>query len=86
MFRGIKIYINYQEHKSPHFHAQYGEYQCSITINEIELLNGEMPNKQLKMLFGWAFIYIIQFYQWTVIKLGTVRLNKIYDNYSVQQE
>ena len=57
MFRGIKIYINYQEHKPPHFHAQYGEYQCSITINEIELLNGEMPNKQLKMLFGWAALH-----------------------------
>lgn len=39
MFRGIKIYINYNEHIPPHFHAKYGEYECSITIDDIELLN-----------------------------------------------
>ena len=57
MFRGIKIYINYHEHMPPHFHAEYGEYQCSITIEEIELLNGSIPNKQLKMLMGWAALH-----------------------------
>lgn len=57
MFRGIKIYINYNEHIPPHFHAKYGEYECSITIEDIELLNGNMPNKQLKMLFGWAALH-----------------------------
>ncbi len=57
MFRGIKIYINYNEHIPPHFHAKYGEYECSITIDDIELLNGDMLNKQLKMLFGWAALH-----------------------------
>lgn len=49
MFRGIKIYANYNEYIPPHFHAKYGEYECSIIIEEIELLNGNMPNKHLKM-------------------------------------
>lgn len=57
MFRGIRIYINYMEHQPPHFHAEYGEYQCSITIEDIELLIGSMPNKQLKMLLGWAALH-----------------------------
>jgi hypothetical protein len=57
MFRGIKIYINYQDHVPSHFHAEYGEYQCSITINDIELLIGTMPNKQLKMIYGWAALH-----------------------------
>jgi hypothetical protein len=57
MFRGIKIYINYQEHVPPHFHAEYGEFQCSIIIEDIELLSGSMPNKQLKMLMGWAALH-----------------------------
>ena len=52
MFRGIKIYINYRDHQPPHFHASYGDYECSININDIDLMTGEMPNKQLKMLFG----------------------------------
>ncbi|WP_368490085.1 DUF4160 domain-containing protein [Clostridium sp. BJN0013] len=57
MFRGIKIYINYREHLPSHFHAEYGEYNCCITIDDIELLSGSMPNKQLKMLFGWAALH-----------------------------
>ncbi len=57
MFRGIKVYMNYNEHQPPHFHAKYGEHECSITIKEIEVLSGSMPNKQLKMLFGWAALH-----------------------------
>jgi len=57
MFRGIKIYLNYNEHQPPHFHAEYGEYRCSILIESIELLSGNMPNRQLKMLMGWAALH-----------------------------
>lgn len=56
-FRGIKIYMNYLEHQPPHFHAEYGEYKYAITIDDIELLSGTMPNKQLKMLMGWAALH-----------------------------
>ncbi len=56
-FRGIRIYINYSEHLPPHFHAQYGEYECAVTIENIELLTGSMPNKQLKMLLGWTALH-----------------------------
>ncbi len=57
MFRGIKIFINFNDHKPPHFHAQYGEYQCTVLINEIELMSGTMPNKQLKMIYGWTALH-----------------------------
>ena len=57
MFRGIKITINYNDHMPPHFHAYYGEYECCIDIKEIEKIHGDMPNKQLKMLLGWAAIH-----------------------------
>lgn len=53
MFRGIKIYMNYREH----FHAEYGEYDCCVSIEEIELIGGNMPNKQLKMIYGWAALH-----------------------------
>ena len=56
-FRGIKIYINYSDHMPPHFYAYYGEFECCIDINEIEKINGNMPNKQLKMLLGWAALH-----------------------------
>ena len=57
MFRGIKISINYRDHMPPHFHAYYGEYECSIEVEAIELLSGDMPNKQLKMIYGWAALH-----------------------------
>ncbi len=56
-FRGIKIYINYSDHMPPHFHAYYGEYECCIDMESLELISGNMPNKQLKMLEGWAALH-----------------------------
>lgn len=53
-FRGIKIYINWREHRPPHFHAVYGGEEVIVSINEIEVMEGNIPAKQLKMLLGWA--------------------------------
>ncbi len=38
----------------PHFHATYGENEVIISIDDIEVLDGMIPAKQLKMLLGWA--------------------------------
>ena len=54
MFRGIKVYINWSEHRPPHFHASYGGDEVIVSIKDIEVLEGSMPGKQLKMLLGWA--------------------------------
>lgn len=54
MFRGIKIFMNWQEHQPPHFHATYGGDEVLISIKELEVLEGSIPSKQLKMLLGWA--------------------------------
>ena len=57
MFRGIKIYINWREHRPPHFHATYGNDEVLVLINELEVLEGSLPSKQLKMLLGWAALH-----------------------------
>ena len=54
MFRGIKVYINWREHQPPHFHASYGGSEVIVSINDLEVIDGKMPAKQLKMLLGWA--------------------------------
>lgn len=54
MFRGIKIFMNWREHQPPHFHATYGGDEVLISIKELEVLEGSIPSKQLKMLLGWA--------------------------------
>ena len=54
MFRGIKIYIHWRDHMPPHFHASYGGVEILVSIEDLEVLEGKMPSKQLKMLLGWA--------------------------------
>ena len=54
MFRGIKVFINWREHNPPHFHAVYGGEEVLVLINELEVFEGSMPAKQLKMVLGWA--------------------------------
>lgn len=54
MFRGIKIYINWNDHMPPNFHASYAGQDVLVSIDELEVLEGEMPSKQLKMVLGWA--------------------------------
>lgn len=53
-FRGIKIFMNWHEHQPPHFHATYGGDEVLISIRELEVIEGSIPSKQLKMLLGWA--------------------------------
>lgn len=54
MFRGIKVCIYWDDHMPPHFHASYGGVEVLVSIEELEVLEGTMPSKQLKMLLGWA--------------------------------
>lgn len=56
MFRGIKVFMNWREHQPPHFHATYGGDEVIVSIRDLEVLEGSLPSKQLKMLLGWAAI------------------------------
>ncbi|MCD8241205.1 MAG: DUF4160 domain-containing protein [Lachnospiraceae bacterium] len=53
-FRGIKIYIYWRDHMPPHFHASYGGFEVIVSIEELDVIDGDFPSKQLKMLLGWA--------------------------------
>lgn len=56
IFRGIRICMYWTDHMPPHFHAFYGGDEILVSINELEVLEGEFPGKQLKMVLGWAAI------------------------------
>ena len=34
-FLGIVIYMYFNEHSPPHFHAEYNEFKASIAINTL---------------------------------------------------
>ena len=56
MFFGIiiRMYCAPGEHNPPHFHAYYQDYKAVIDIKSCELREGNIPNKQLKLVLAWA--------------------------------
>lgn len=47
----------YRDHEPPHFHALYGEYQAQVVIATLELLNGELPARALRLVREWAALH-----------------------------
>ena len=38
MFRGLKVFINWDDHNPPHFHAEYGGEEILVRIDMRSLL------------------------------------------------
>ena len=51
-FLGIVIYMLYDDHRPPHFHAEYGEYKATVDINT-GVVEGRFPRRALKALLEW---------------------------------
>lgn len=49
-FYGIVIYMYRPDHPPPHFHAQYGEHVAQITLGSLEVLNGDLPVRALRLV------------------------------------
>ncbi len=56
-FYGILIYMYWNEHSPPHFHAKYGEYEALISIRNFSLLEGKLPPKALALVVEWTSIH-----------------------------
>ena len=53
----IKIYFIQSEHNPPHIHALYGEYMSAINIATGKVLEGDLPNKALKLVNEWLDLH-----------------------------
>ena len=56
-FYGIAIYLYYQDHAPPHFHAIYGEHEATISIGSARLLDGRLPRRALGLVRAWARLH-----------------------------
>ena len=45
-FLGIVVYMLYDDHRPPHFHAEYGEYKVTVEINS-GVIQGRFPRRAL---------------------------------------
>ena len=60
MFYGIiiRLYlIDNKHHNLPHIHARYAEFEASVSIVEAEILAGELPRKQLRLVQAWIELH-----------------------------
>lgn len=50
------------QHSKPHIHVYYNEFEASIGIDG-ELLAGELPPKQMKLVQAWIAIHEDELYK-----------------------
>jgi len=51
-FLGIIIFMNFNEHNPPHFHAKYGDYQIIVQI-DTGIIEGRFPKRALSHVLEW---------------------------------
>lgn len=56
-FFGIKIYMYWDDHIPPHFHAEYTNTTALISITDAVVIKGLLPSKQLKLVLAWCELH-----------------------------
>jgi hypothetical protein len=46
-----------KRHSRPHIHAEHGEYEASIAIDDGAVLSGNLPPSKLKLVRAWVEIH-----------------------------
>ena len=73
---GIIIAMFYNEHAPPHFHAKYGDYEVTVTI-ETGIVSGQFPKRALTHVMEWLQLHKSELLKnWELAKLRKP-LNKI---------
>ncbi|MHB8764964.1 MAG: DUF4160 domain-containing protein [Deferrisomatales bacterium] len=54
-FFGIVIAMYHKEHGPPHFHAKYAGQRASFTIEDLKIIEGELPRRAISLVLEWAF-------------------------------
>lgn len=56
-FYGIIIWMYFDDHNPPHFHATYGEFEILININDFSVYAGNFPGRAFGLLMEWASLH-----------------------------
>ena len=67
----IRMYWERSEHHLPHFHAYYGEHVAVIGLDPIEVLAGELPRRQMRLVEAWAELHQFELAEaWGTLQAG----------------
>jgi hypothetical protein len=53
-FFGISIYLYFNDHDPPHFHARYSGHKAKIAMDPLRILEGRLPPRVLGLVLEWA--------------------------------
>lgn len=56
-FFGIIIKMYYADHPPKHFHAEYNEFRAMISIEDLKIVEGQLPPRALKLIIEWAALH-----------------------------
>ena len=56
-FYGIAIYLYYDDHAPPHFHAIYAGSEALIGIDPVRIIEGNLPRRATSLVIEWAGVY-----------------------------
>jgi uncharacterized protein DUF4160 len=59
-FYGISVYMYWDDHNPPHYHAFYGEYEAWIVIANASVLRGLLPPRALRLIRTWHMLHKIE--------------------------
>lgn len=55
-FYGILVRMFYNDHPPPHFHVRYGEFEATVDIETLEIIEGELPTRAFHLVREWAIV------------------------------
>ena len=53
----IRIYFSQSEHDPAHIHVKFAEYSAVIGIENNTILEGYLPNRELKKVKEWVLVH-----------------------------
>lgn len=53
-FYGIVVFMVYDDHPPPHFHARYGDDAISVTLDAATRVDGRFPRRALSLVLDWV--------------------------------
>jgi hypothetical protein len=56
-FFGIVIWMYYNDHQPPHFHATYGGQEALILIGSGDLYEGQLSRRALRLVQEWEELH-----------------------------
>lgn len=56
-FFGIVIYMYYNDHMPPHFHAEYGEHEAIYEIDTLDVTRSDLPRRAHALVLEWATLH-----------------------------